>query len=72
MINQLIAFLVFVVKLSTPLPIVNIVFIVKSLQSFFSSKQSSGRSGPSTYSGVEFDRRNVRATHGLAGMMQSF
>jgi hypothetical protein len=31
-----------------------------------------GRSGPSTYTGVKFDRRNVRASHGLAGMMRSF
>jgi hypothetical protein len=31
-----------------------------------------GRSGPSTYTGVEFFRRNVRASHGLAGVMRSF
>ena len=31
-----------------------------------------GRSGPSTYTGFKFDRRNVRASHGVAGVMQSF
>jgi hypothetical protein len=31
-----------------------------------------GRSGPSTYTWVKFDRRNVRASHGLAGVMQIF
>ncbi len=32
----------------------------------------SGRSDPSTYPGVLFDRRIVRASHGLAGVVQSF
>jgi hypothetical protein len=31
-----------------------------------------GRSGPSTHPGLKFDRRNLQASHGLAGMMQSF
>jgi hypothetical protein len=30
-----------------------------------------GRSGPSTHTGVKFDRSNVRASHGLDGVMQS-
>ena len=31
-----------------------------------------GRSGSSIHPGVKSDRRNVRASHGLAGMMSSF
>ena len=31
-----------------------------------------GRFGPSTHPGVKFDPRNVRASHGLADVMQSF
>ncbi len=31
-----------------------------------------GRSGPWSHPGVKFDRRYVRASHGLAGVMRSF
>jgi hypothetical protein len=36
------------------------------------ASHGSGRSGPNKHPGVKSDRRNVRASHGLAGMMQSF
>jgi hypothetical protein len=52
--------------------ILQIVVVTVTVMDIMGQQKSAGRSGLSTCTGVKFDRRNVRASHGLAGVMRKF